>query len=110
LISEGADFYLLRRILHDWPDNDCVKILNKIAEAMIPGKSKILVADFVMPEIDVPRYRSSADIMMAMLLGGAERTERQWERLLERTEMKLKLEKIWAHPLNKDHVLQISLL
>ena len=107
LTDEGADFYLLRRILHDWPDNDCVKILNKIAEVMTPG-SKILVADFVMPEIDAPRYRSASDIMMAVLIGGAERTERQWKRLLARTEKKLILERIWAHPLNKEYMLQIS--
>jgi hypothetical protein len=68
---------------------------------MTPGKSKILVADFVMPEIDPPRYRSAPDIMMAVLQGGAERTEAQWRRLLGRTDKKLKLEKIWAHPLGK---------
>lgn len=76
---------------------------------MTPGKSKILVADFVMPEIDAPRYRSASDIMMAVLLAGAERTDTQWRRLLGRTEKKLNLEKIWAHPLGKEFVLQISL-
>lgn len=76
---------------------------------MTPGTSKILVADFVMPEIDRPRYRSVSDIMMAVLIGGAERTERQWKRLLALTDKKLSLEKIWAHPLNKEFVLQITL-
>ena len=83
--------------------------MNNVAEAMTPGKSKILVADFVMPEIDVPRYRSASDIMMAILIGGAERTERQWKRLLSRTDKKLSLEKIWAHPVGKEFVLEIHL-
>ena len=109
LTSEGADFYFLRRIMHDWPDKACLTILNKVAEAMTPGKSRILVADFVMPEIETPRYRSASDIMMALLIGGAERTERQWKHLLARTDKKMSLEKIWAHPLDKEFVLQITL-
>jgi hypothetical protein len=47
--------------------------------------------------------------MMAFLLGGAERTERQWKKLLAATDSKLRLDKIWAHPLNKEFVLEISL-
>jgi hypothetical protein len=105
----GADYYFLRRILHDWSDNDCLRILSKVVEAMTPGKSRILVADFVMPEVDAPRYRSASDIMMAILLSGAERSEQEWRRLLASTDKRLNLEKIWAHPLNKEFVLEISL-
>lgn len=108
LTIEGADYYFLRRIMHDWPDDDCVKILRHLVQAMKPT-SKILIADFVMDEINAPRYKSASDLMMAFLLGGAERTERQWKKLLAATDSKLRLDKIWAHPLNKEFVLEISL-
>jgi hypothetical protein len=72
-------------------------------------KSKIIIADFVMDEINAPRYRSASDIMMAFLLGGAERTERQWRKLIAAIDSKLKLERIWVHPLNKEYVLEIAL-
>jgi hypothetical protein len=71
--------------------------------------SKILITDFVMDEINAPRYKSASDLMMAFLLGGAERTERQWKKLLAAADSKLKLDKIWAHPLNKEFVLEVSL-
>ncbi len=107
-MMEGADYYFLRRILHDWPDDSCVEILRRQVEAMKP-KSKILIVDFVMDEINAPKYKSASDLLMCFLLGGAERTERQWKKLLAAADSKLKLEKVWAHPLNKEYVLEVSL-
>ncbi len=77
-------------------------------QAMKPT-SKIIIVDFVMDEIDAPRYKSASDIMMCLFLAGGERTERQWRKLLAATDSKLRLEKIWAHPLNKEYVLEVAL-
>ena len=75
---------------------------------MTPGESRILIADFVMPKLESPRFRSASDIMMGMLIGGAERTERQWRRLIASADDRFCLEKIWTHPANKEFVLEIS--
>ncbi|KAI9685605.1 MAG: hypothetical protein M1822_004463 [Bathelium mastoideum] len=46
--TKGADVYLLRSILHDWPDDDCSTILKKLTPALKSG-AKVLINDFVMP-------------------------------------------------------------
>jgi SAM-dependent methyltransferase len=45
---KDADVYMLRWILHNWPDKYCIQILNALVPALKPG-SRVLVMDFVMP-------------------------------------------------------------
>lgn len=45
---KGADVYLLRWILHDWPDAYCVKILRALRPAL-KKNVRVLVAEAVMP-------------------------------------------------------------
>ncbi|KAK7698834.1 hypothetical protein SLS64_012185 [Diaporthe eres] len=42
-----ADVYFLRKILHDWPDEYAVKILQQLVPAMKPG-ARVLINDHVM--------------------------------------------------------------
>lgn len=44
-----ADVYLLRWILHDWPDAHAIKILQNLRSQLRPG-DKILINDSVMPK------------------------------------------------------------
>lgn len=43
----GARAYFMRSVLHDWPDEQCRKILGHLKGAMEPGYSKILISDCV---------------------------------------------------------------
>ncbi|TAQ85366.1 hypothetical protein B7494_g6311 [Chlorociboria aeruginascens] len=45
----SADVYLFRHILHDWADEDCVRILQALVPALKHG-SRILVSEAVMPK------------------------------------------------------------
>jgi O-methyltransferase domain/Dimerisation domain len=45
-VPEG-DLYLLRFILHDWNDEDCIRILNNCRRAMLPGSRLVLVESFL---------------------------------------------------------------
>jgi hypothetical protein len=44
---KGARAYFMRSVLHDWPDEQCRKILANVKEAMEPGYSRILISDCV---------------------------------------------------------------
>ncbi|KAF4564046.1 hypothetical protein EYR36_003297 [Pleurotus pulmonarius] len=44
--AEGGTIYYLRHVLHDWPDDDCVKILENVKKSMSP-QSKLLINEFV---------------------------------------------------------------
>ncbi|KAL3444472.1 S-adenosyl-L-methionine-dependent methyltransferase [Aspergillus insuetus] len=81
---KGAKFYYLRRILHDWPDALCVKILQRLRYAMA-SDSKILIDEIVLPGSKIPWQSAMADLMMMITLGGKERSKEQWIWLVEQS-------------------------
>ncbi|CEN62801.1 hypothetical protein ASPCAL09430 [Aspergillus calidoustus] len=80
----GAKFYYLRRILHDWPDALCVKILQNLRSALA-SDSKILIDEIVLPQGKIPWQSAMADLMMMITLGGKERSKRQWIWIAQRS-------------------------
>ena len=47
---DEADVFFLRFILHDWPFDEAVRILDNIVPSMVPNRTKIVVCDCVVPE------------------------------------------------------------
>ncbi len=93
---KGAQIYYIRRVFHDWQDDEARKILMSIVPAMAPD-SRILISDMALPE-PVTREDSHAiwlDLMM-LTIGGKERTKKDWEALVESAG--LKLMKLWQTP------------
>ncbi|KAI3603712.1 hypothetical protein WG66_006691 [Moniliophthora roreri] len=46
------DVYYMKHVLHDWPDNDVVCILQNVAKAMKPdGTSRLFIHDFVLKHV-----------------------------------------------------------
>ncbi|MFT7840508.1 methyltransferase [Saccharothrix sp. BKS2] len=83
-VPAGHDVYLLSRILHDWDDDDCVRILTACRKAMNPGGT-LLVVERV---IGLPDARSLAidwDLHMLVNTGGLERTLKEYQALLRQT-------------------------
>ncbi|GAW24044.1 hypothetical protein ANO14919_136230 [Xylariales sp. No.14919] len=91
---KGARCYYFRSILHNWPDADCIRILKNVAMAMKPGYSKLLMSEFVLPASNAPLYPAILDINMMVLLNGMERTEAQFNGLLDAAG--LKVVKFWS--------------
>ncbi|CAF2147583.1 unnamed protein product [Brassica napus] len=81
-----GDAILVKRVLHDWTDQDCVKILKNCWKSL-PEKGKVIVVDIVTP-IE-PKYGdvfSNVVFSMDMLMltqcsGGKERSLSQFEAL-----------------------------
>ncbi|MFD2415221.1 methyltransferase [Amycolatopsis pigmentata] len=76
-----ADIYLLSWILHDWIDEEALKILRTVAAAA-PAGSRLLVVEQVMPAGDEPHPAKEMDLAMVCLVGGRERTESEFRALL----------------------------
>ena len=68
----AADLYLLKMILHDWNDAECITILKNIRKVMNPG-ARVTVIDCVMPETPRPHYGNAMDIAMMVWTTGKER-------------------------------------
>lgn len=76
----SGDAIFMKHIMHDWNDENCLKILNN-CERALPEKGKVLIFDFVVPPNGgVPQMFDM--LMMAHTDGGIERTEEQWRKLL----------------------------
>jgi hypothetical protein len=88
-VPAGADCYLLKHIVHDWSDDQCIRILKNIAAAMHP-RGRVFVIEMVMPESPEAHPAKFMDVnMLAMTEGGCERTEREYARLFNKAGLKL---------------------
>ncbi|XP_077211441.1 (RS)-norcoclaurine 6-O-methyltransferase-like [Tasmannia lanceolata] len=79
------DAVMMMKILHDWDDEDCVKILKRCKEAIPEEGGKVIIVDIVLDideghEITLTRY--AFDVIMMISTGGKERTEKEWRRLI----------------------------
>ena len=92
-------------ILHDWPDDHCVKILQNTASAMKPGYSKILISDVVLPDKGATAWPTESDFAMMSLLAAMERSASQWTNLLERAGLKV----VKIHSSIPESVLEVEL-
>jgi hypothetical protein len=77
-VPEGANAYLLKGVIHDWPDDDAIKILTNIRRAIPPDGTLLLVESLV---DSATRPAGLADMLM-LAIGGRERTEADFRSLL----------------------------
>ncbi|KAL1825670.1 trans-anol O-methyltransferase 1 [Daucus carota subsp. sativus] len=80
-----GEVVLLQRVLHDWTDEESVKILKKCYEA-IPDHGKVVIMEMILTEMPednvIAKNTSQVDIrMMLYTSGGKERTVREFQML-----------------------------
>ncbi|GAA3748621.1 methyltransferase [Salinactinospora qingdaonensis] len=80
-VPSGGDAYVLAQILHDWNDEQAIAILRQCNQAM-PPQGRLLILEQVIPEDGEPHPARLLDLHMLVLLGGREREESAWRRLL----------------------------
>ncbi|KAI4865272.1 S-adenosyl-L-methionine-dependent methyltransferase [Hypoxylon rubiginosum] len=85
---QGARIYHFRQIFHNWPDKDCVKILERTREAMSPS-STLLIDEVVLPETGAHWMATQRDLNMTALFNAKERTESQWRELLSQAHFRV---------------------
>src|SRR5438034_6381901 len=83
-----ADAYLMKHIIHDWDDQRAIMIMQSIHRAM-QGNGKLLIVEMIVPEGNDPHPSKLLDLEMLTLPSGIERTEREYEQLLEKASFKL---------------------
>jgi ubiquinone/menaquinone biosynthesis C-methylase UbiE len=79
-LPPDCDAYLMRHVVHDWQDKEAITILSNCRKVMKPG-GRILLVETVIPSLNEPCFGKWLDLMM-LLVGGRERTEEQYRRLL----------------------------
>lgn len=79
-----ADMIIISRVLHDWNDENTIKILRNIYDAL-EQDGKLLILEMIVPEN--PEYDIGVTLNFNLLVnvGGKERTLREFEDILQKT-------------------------
>jgi hypothetical protein len=81
-VPAGADAYIMKWIIHDWNDDDALKILKNCRRAIRPDGRLLVVESVLKPSNERDPGRIMDLIMLAMAPGGRERSETEFARLL----------------------------
>ena len=85
---EGGDAYVLKNVIHDWPEEDAVRILKNVRTAARAG-ARLLLCEFVIPDHDRDFHGKWVDIEMLLVAGARERTADEYGRLFEQAGFRL---------------------
>jgi len=80
-VPSGGDAYVLKNIMHDWPDEKAVQILRNVRTAAGPHATVLLI-ELVIPDHDRDFPGKWADLEMLLNLAARERTAAQYRKLL----------------------------
>ncbi|MFI7065182.1 methyltransferase [Kribbella sp. NPDC050124] len=80
-VPEGGDAYLLKSVIHDWPDAESVEILRTCRRSM-PGHGRLLLVEQLLDESPDPVRTAFSDLTMLVMAGGQERTTDEYRSLL----------------------------
>lgn len=87
--AKGAKAYLLRRIVHDWADDVCIKILKHISDAMSKD-SVVLIADVVLPDrVEQKDLPLVANDWIVIGISGKERTVKDFMNIFDAAGLEL---------------------
>jgi ubiquinone/menaquinone biosynthesis C-methylase UbiE len=84
----GGDVYLIRHLLHDYEDGDCIRILANVRRAMQP-QGRVLVLESPLPSDERPSPGRWLDLQVMLLCGGRERTVEEYAALFEKAGLRL---------------------
>jgi hypothetical protein len=85
--SDG-DLYLMRRVIHDFSDEQAAAILSNVRDHM-PSGATLLLLESVVPPGNTPHFAKSLDLDMMVFVDGRERTEREFVALLARVGLRV---------------------
>jgi hypothetical protein len=93
----SADAYLMKLILHDWNDDECVRILRTLRRAATKG-GRVLIIEHLITEPAAADFAKLFDIHMMCWGTGRERAAAEYAALLERAGWKYRQT---LYPLNR---------
>jgi C-methyltransferase len=87
-VPAGGDLYVLKNIIHDWPDDKAVQILRNVRAAAGPNATVVLV-ELVIPDHDRDFPGKWADLEMLLNLAARERTAAEYRNLLSQAGLRM---------------------
>jgi O-methyltransferase domain/Dimerisation domain len=84
----GGDAYVLKHIIHDFTEPDCLLILKNVREAIAPG-GKVLVIEYVVNGNNERHFGNIIDLWLLLMLGARERTLPEYTELFAQAALKV---------------------
>jgi hypothetical protein len=110
---KDADVYLLRQILHDWPDAEATIILKNLVASM-KKDAKIIIMDQVVPPPGLlPNAQEKAgrviDLVVMSHFNGKQRDLDDWKKIFAAVDERLVLSKLVVQPGSVLSILELQL-
>lgn len=112
-----ADIYLMKMILHDWPNKDSSQIIRNLVPCLKPG-AKILLCEVVrMPDealrsgqvpLTVQHMLAGADIQMMCAFNSLERDLEQWKEVVKQADERLEITYVADVPGALQNVIEVT--
>ena len=112
----SADIYILKWILHDWPDVESVAILKALVPALKPG-ARVVFVDYVgkndpnedaaLP-LSMRAFGTATDMRMMALFNAKERPVSAWKELFKQADERYEVSSVKADPLTFMCVLEAT--
>jgi hypothetical protein len=87
-VEAKGDAYIMKHIIHDWDDEQCITILKNCRNSMTTG-GKVLVVEIIIHEGNEPSIGKFIDLQMLLYLPGCERTEAEYRILFDKAGLEL---------------------
>lgn len=98
-VPVGGDAYILSLVIHDWDRSRAVAILRRCRQAM-PTTGRLLLVEAVIPPGNEPHFGKILDFVMLTAAGGQERTQEEYQALLQEAGFRLSVVVATASPLS----------
>ena len=79
-----ADAYIMKMILHDWNDEECINILSNIHKSS-PNDARVFIIEHIVTDPQTPHFSKLFDIHMMCALSGRERTIEEFSSILDKS-------------------------
>lgn len=87
-LPQGADAYVLKHVLHDFPEPECLAILQNVRDAIAPDGTLLLI-EYVLDGNNERHIGNIIDLWLLLLLGAKERTLPEYEELFAKANLKV---------------------
>jgi len=81
-VPTGGDIYVLKMIIHDWPEDQAIEILRNVRAAAQVGTTLLLI-ETVIPDRNREHVGNWTNLEMLLMNAGRERTAAEYRRLLQ---------------------------
>ncbi len=88
-VPAGGDVYVMKHVVHDWPDEQAIEILRRVRAAADSSNATVLLVETVIPTHDRDFIGKWADLEMLLSVPGRERTAEEYRTLLQQAGMRM---------------------